>query len=72
MSTAYATAQIEIRSPVIISPKTAHLLRRALGDALEEAADRVLDQFGIPNEEVHSVLVDEVEVQDETEATFVD
>lgn len=64
MSTLYTTAQIEIYPTEPVSEKTLHLLRRALSEALEEATDRTLDQFGIVNQGVHSVLVDEIEVEE--------
>jgi hypothetical protein len=67
MSSLYSTAQIEVFPTEPVSEKTAHLLRRALQEALEEAADRTLDQFGIVNQGVHSVLVDEIEVEQEVE-----
>lgn len=66
--TLYTTAQIEVFPTEPVSDKTAHLLRRALQEALEEAADRTLDQFGIVNQGVHSVEVDEIEVEQDEEA----
>lgn len=65
MSNLYTTAQIEVFPTEPVSPKTAHLLRHALNEALEEAADGVLDRFGIVNQGIHSVLVDEIEVSTE-------
>ena len=68
MSTLYTTAQIEIFPTEPVSEKTLHLLHRALSEALEEATDRTLDQFGIVNQGIHSVLVDEIEVEQEVES----
>lgn len=64
----YTTAQIEVFPTEPVSPKTTHLLRNALQEAFEEAADRVLDSFGIVNQGIHSVLVDEVEVSEDEDA----
>lgn len=60
----YSSISLEIESPETLSPKTLHLLRNRLQDALDEAAGRVLDELGVVNEGVHSIHVDEIEQED--------
>ena len=54
-------------SGLVLTSKDLHLLRTHLQEALDEAAGNVLDQFGIVQENVHTILVEEIEVDNEDE-----
>ena len=62
----YSTASIHIAPMKPIDAETRYLLRQRLQDALNEAADGVLAELGIDNQEVWAVEVDEIEVEDES------
>lgn len=64
MSTLYTTATIEISLDNTPDAKTLHLLRRRLDEVLQEAADGVLAEFDIENQLVHTLSVDEIEIDD--------
>lgn len=64
----YTTAEINIsNSGVLLSAKDQHLFRRALEEALEEAAYAVMDKFGVVNEQIHPILIEEIEEQSDEE-----
>lgn len=60
MTQLFADMTFEANTSESISPKTAHLVRQALQEALNEAAFGVLEKFDIPVEDIHVIHVDEI------------
>jgi hypothetical protein len=65
MSNLYSTATIQIAADKYVDEATVRKLRNRFQAALNDAADSVLIEFGIDNQEVYTVLVDEVEIDNE-------
>lgn len=62
----YATANLEIIDPNLTpanAPKFREL-QSALNDAMEDAVLAVLDRYGIVNDGVHTVILDEIYTDD--------
>jgi hypothetical protein len=56
----YGTANIEIQvTDKNISDRDLWKMRQEFDEAFESAADRILEKYGLANEEVHTVLMDE-------------
>ena len=74
MTTILGTVNLEITdsSGLHHTPKDLHLLKQRLAEALDEAAGAVLDQFGIVQENLHTVFVEELDVENEEETQYVD
>lgn len=73
MSTELLTAaSIEIHSDESPSPKTLHLLKSRLQDALNEAVLQVCDELGIPTTSAKPVRLDSIEVVSLDEPAFSD
>ncbi len=62
MTELLTSASIEIQTDEAPSPKTLHLLKSRLTDALNEAALTVLDELGIPSTSAKPIRLDTIEV----------
>lgn len=70
----YTTASIEISdsSGLNLTSKDLHLLRNRLNDVLEDVVLNVLDEFGIVQQNVRTIFIEEIEKDDGRDIDFVD
>lgn len=61
----YTTANISIITPQSVSPEVIKAFRRCLSELLQEAADVALEEYGIENDEIHAIYLDEIEVSED-------
>lgn len=64
MTSLFANITLEVNSLEPISNKTFDRLRRELQLALNEAAEKVLEDMGIVNDDIQVIYVDEIDEEE--------